>query len=186
MTSKWVRTVRALRDHTVDRQFISLRLLNSHIDYAAHFPSGYQAGHTAGLRLPRVAARTRVEHGRPILHFEPPGGVAFLGPVISRLPGDDQAVDLWDHVVALARFPRFRRAEAQPPRAAPAARPGRERARGGCGAGLARGQPPSEAVVPAAREADTQSSTGSAPSSSVSAPWSVSASRTTRYTMPPP
>jgi len=62
MTSKWVRKVQAQRDYTVDWRFISLRLLNSHIDYDAHFPPEYEAGHTAGLRLLRVAARTRAEH----------------------------------------------------------------------------------------------------------------------------
>ena len=192
MTSKWVRTVQARRDYRVDWRFISLRLLNSHIDYDAHFPPEYEAGHTAGLRLLRMAARTREEHGReaieglyaalgarifdrerardhdrdpdetavreqrgtrgfvepvltglglplaladalddpawdavvqtetdealgltgkdvgtPILHFEPPEGVAFFGPVISRLPDDEQALELWDHVIALARFPGF-------------------------------------------------------------------------------
>lgn len=45
--------------------------------------------------------------GTPIIHFEPPGGVAFFGPVISRLPGEDAALELWDHVVGLARFPGF-------------------------------------------------------------------------------
>jgi hypothetical protein len=45
--------------------------------------------------------------GTPIIHFEPPAGVAFFGPVISRLPGEDSAVELWDHVVGLARFPGF-------------------------------------------------------------------------------
>jgi 2-hydroxychromene-2-carboxylate isomerase len=182
MTSKWVRQVAAQRDYAVDWRFISLRLLNAHIDYATHFPPDYEAGHTAGLRLLRVAARVREEHGRaavgplyeafgrhifevdeppdaalrgtqdyvapilaevglpasladavddasadaqiqgetdealtltgkdvgtPILHFRPPEGVAFFGPVISRLPGDEQAVELWDHVVALAGFPGF-------------------------------------------------------------------------------
>jgi 2-hydroxychromene-2-carboxylate isomerase len=186
MTSKWVRIVQAQRDYSVDWRFISLRLLNSHIDYGAHFPPEYEAGHTAGLRLLRVAARTRAEFGReavgrlyaalgarifdsdvpeevagdrelrgtrafaepvlagiglsatladalddpswdaeiqaetdealrltgkdvgtPILHFEPPEGVAFFGPVISRLPDEKQAAELWDHVTALARFPGF-------------------------------------------------------------------------------
>jgi hypothetical protein len=188
MTSKWVRKVQAQREYRVDWRFISLRLLNSHIDYDTHFPPEYEAGHTAGLRLLRMAARTRAEHGReaieplyaalgarifdqerdgarddaatreargtrefvepvlaqiglpstlagalddpswdhvvqretdealaltgkdvgtPILHFEPPAGVAFFGPVISRLPSDDQAAELWDHVIALARFPGF-------------------------------------------------------------------------------
>jgi hypothetical protein len=45
--------------------------------------------------------------GTPILHFEPPDGTAFFGPVISRLPSADEAATLWDHVVALTSFPGF-------------------------------------------------------------------------------
>ena len=183
MTSTWVRQVAAQRDYRVEWRFISLRLLNAHIDYAAHFPPEYEAGHTSGLRLLRVAARVRAEHGpeavgplyaalgaavfevpgkpgdesrrgtrefvepvlaeaglpkdlaaalddeswdaalraetdealaltgkdvgTPILHFRPPEGVAFFGPVISRRPSDEEAVELWDHVVGLASFPGF-------------------------------------------------------------------------------
>jgi 2-hydroxychromene-2-carboxylate isomerase len=185
MTSKWVRQVAAQRDYDVDWRFISLRVVNADVDYAAHFPPEYEAGHTAGLRLLRVAARARSMRGReavgplyaalgqhifesergewlsgehrdtrefvepilagaglpadladaldddgaddeiraetaealaltgkdvgtPILHFRPAeGGIAFFGPVISRLPGDEDAVELWDHVVALASFPGF-------------------------------------------------------------------------------
>jgi hypothetical protein len=190
MTSKWVRQVQAQRDYTVDWRFISLRLINAEVDYDASFPPGYDAGHTAGLRLLRLAARARAEHGReamaplyaafgahifetapdpddhvsegevrerrgrrefaepilaeaglpleladalddtswdleirqeteealaltgknvgtPIIHFEPPTGVAFFGPVISRLPREESAAELWDHVVGLARFPGF-------------------------------------------------------------------------------
>jgi hypothetical protein len=183
MTSKWVRKVQAQRDYTVDWRLISLRLLNAHIDYDAHFPPEYEAGHSRGLKLLRVIARARGEHGRaavgplyaalgarifdtepadgsrpksrtrallvpalaeaglpealadavddtswdeviqaetdealaltgkdvgtPILHFEPPDGVAFFGPVISRLPSDEQAVELWEHVIGLTRFPGF-------------------------------------------------------------------------------
>ena len=182
LTSTWVRQVAARRDYVVDWRFISLRLLNAHIDYATHFPPDYEAGHTAGLRLLRVAARVRAEHGReavgplyeafgrhifevdqqpdpavggsrdhaasilaevglptslasavddesidakiqaetdealaltgkdvgtPILHFRPPEGVAFFGPVISRRPDEEDAVELWDHVIALAGFPGF-------------------------------------------------------------------------------
>lgn len=185
MTSKWVRLVQAQREYTVDWRFISLRLINAAVDYDAHFPPGYEAGHTAGLRLLRVAARTRAEHGAaavgplyaalgarifdatpdpddsdggyrgtrefvepalveaglpleladalddesydaglrqetdkalsltgkdvgtPIIQFRPPAGVAFFGPVISRLPNPDQAGPLWDHVVGLASFPGF-------------------------------------------------------------------------------
>jgi hypothetical protein len=185
MTSKWVRLVQAQRAYTVDWRFISLRLLNSAIDYDSHFPVGYEVGHTAGLRLLRVAARVRNEHGRgavgplyaalgnrifdtiadapgsdgghrgtreflepvlteahlpldlvdaldddsqdadirretdealgltgkdvgtPIIQFQPPSGVAFFGPVISRLPTPEQAVPLWDNVIGLASFPGF-------------------------------------------------------------------------------
>jgi hypothetical protein len=185
MTSKWVRMVQAQRDYTVDWRFISLRLINATVDYDSRFPSGYEAGHTAGLRLLRVAARTRAEQGRdavgrlyaamgarifdtaadsngadrvhrgtrafaepvlaeaglpaeladaleddsldagiqretdealaltgkdvgtPIIHFQPPAGVAFFGPVISRLPGEGEAVRLWDNVLGLASFPGF-------------------------------------------------------------------------------
>jgi hypothetical protein len=185
MTSKWVRMVAAQRDYRVDWRFISLRILNAHIDYAAHFPPDYEEGHTAGLRLLRVAARVRAGQGRdavgplyqaigtrifdtsrevdplsapgqgsrqmlepllhdvglpvefvdaledtslddeirgeteealaltgrdvgtPILHFQPPGGTAFFGPVISRLPSADDAGALWDHVISLASFPGF-------------------------------------------------------------------------------
>jgi hypothetical protein len=180
--------VQAERDLSVDWRFISLRLINEHIDYDAHFPPEYEAGHTAGLRLLRVVARARQEHGveavdslqavlgahifdtppgdtedekadrerrgtpefiepiltevglptdlvdalddtswdaairadgdealaltgkdvgTPIIHFQPPDGVAFFGPVISRLPEPERAGELWDHVVGLARFPGF-------------------------------------------------------------------------------
>lgn len=184
MTSKWIRLVQAQRGYTVDWRFISLRLINSHLDYDSHFPAEYEAQHTAGLRLLRVASAVRELHGReavgplyaafgariletgpdegrvpgwqaaedlvvdalaeaglpvslaaalddtardaeiqaesdealsltgkdvgtPIIHFEPPHGVAFFGPVISRLPDEEQAAQLWDHVVGLARFPGF-------------------------------------------------------------------------------
>ena len=185
LTSKWIRMVQAERDLSVDWRFISLRLINEHVDYDAHFPPEYEAGHTAGLRLLRVVARARQDHGAeavdslqaalgahifdtpptdttdgperrgtreflepilrevdlptvladalddtswddairadgdealaltgkdvgtPIIHFEPPDGVAFFGPVISRLPDPEQAGELWDHVVGLARFPGF-------------------------------------------------------------------------------
>jgi len=183
MTSKWVREVARQRDYDVEWRFISLRLVNAEVDYATHFPAGYERGHTAGLELLRVAAAVRKDHGgaavgglyaaygaeifdsapgrqadlhqdpkgfvspileelglpvglagavsdtafdteiraetdralaltgrdvgTPILHFEPPEGTALFGPVISRLPSPDDAVALWDHVVALARFGGF-------------------------------------------------------------------------------
>ena len=171
----------------MDWRFISLRLINAHIDYDAHFPPEYEAGHTAGLRLLRVVARARrstaarrsdalyaalgahifdtprrpdeqertawaarhppsssspscarsgcppswptpstTSPGTATIRadsdealradrqgrrhadhpLQPPDGVAFFGPVISRLP-DEGPGELWDHVVGLARFPGF-------------------------------------------------------------------------------
>lgn len=52
-------------------------------------------------------ALTGKDVGTPIIHFEPPDGLAFFGPVISRVPGEEDAVRLWDHVVGLASFPGF-------------------------------------------------------------------------------
>jgi hypothetical protein len=54
-----------------------------------------------------VLSRTGRDVGTPIIHFQPPDGVAFFGPVISRLPNDEDAVRLWDHVIGLASFPGF-------------------------------------------------------------------------------
>jgi 2-hydroxychromene-2-carboxylate isomerase len=186
MTSKWLRLVAAQRDLAIEWRFISLRLLNAHVDYDAQFPPEYEAGHTAGLRMLRVAARVREEHGpealdrlqeafgrhvfeqepvpdtaaaretqgsdafvagvlttaglptalvasledtawdpvvrsetdealaltgrdvgTPIIQVDPPSGLAFFGPVISRMPTEAQAGELWDHAVGLARFPGF-------------------------------------------------------------------------------
>jgi len=64
MTSKWVRQVTAQRDYTVDWRFISLRLINASVDYASHFPAGYEAGHTAGLPLHHRRHRRPARHGR--------------------------------------------------------------------------------------------------------------------------
>ena len=65
ITSKWVRLVASQREYIVDWRFISLRMINSDVDYDRHFPAGYEEGHSSGLRLLRVAARARAEHGRP-------------------------------------------------------------------------------------------------------------------------
>src|SRR3712207_6007211 len=67
MTSKWVRMVAERRAYEVEWRLISLRLLNAHVDYDAHFPPEYEAGHTAGLRLLRVATRVREEEGQEAL-----------------------------------------------------------------------------------------------------------------------
>jgi Mycothiol-dependent nitroreductase Rv2466c len=52
-------------------------------------------------------ALTGKDVGTPIIQFRPPDGVAFFGPVISRLPAEAEAVPLWEHVLGLASFPGF-------------------------------------------------------------------------------
>ncbi|MEM7340820.1 MAG: DsbA family protein [Actinomycetota bacterium] len=64
ITSRWVDQVVTQTDLEVDWRFISLRLLNKHKDYATEFPPEYEQGHTAGLRMLRVAAAIRAELGR--------------------------------------------------------------------------------------------------------------------------
>ncbi|MEZ5340903.1 MAG: DsbA family protein [Acidimicrobiales bacterium] len=183
ITSRWVEKVAEQSDFRVDWRFISLRLLNKHKDYATEFPPEYEHGHTAGLRMLRVAAAARDEFGRepmgalvrsfgesywdkpkgsgmrshlsttehaidvltaaglparlaealddtawdamlddetemalsrtgrdvgtPIITFQPPDGLSFFGPVISRVPSDEEAVPLWNAVTTLASFPGF-------------------------------------------------------------------------------
>lgn len=67
LTSRWVEKVAAQKDYSVDWRFISLRILNKDVDYATHFPRHYEEGHTAGLRLLRVAAKAREEHGPEVI-----------------------------------------------------------------------------------------------------------------------
>ena len=183
ITSRWVEKVARLSDYSIDWRFISLRLINKDKDYATEFPPEYEQGHTAGLRMLRVAAAIRADLGReamgplvtaygesywdrpkgtgmrarlsttehavevleaaglptsyadaldddswdalldeeselalsrtghdvgtPIITFHPPDGLSFFGPVISRVPDDEDALRLWDAVITLAGFPGF-------------------------------------------------------------------------------
>ena len=52
-------------------------------------------------------SRTGRDVGTPIITFEPPGGLSFFGPVISRIPSDEDAVPLWNAVTTLAAYPGF-------------------------------------------------------------------------------
>ena len=52
-------------------------------------------------------SRTGRDVGTPIISFQPPDGLSFFGPVISRVPSDEQAVPLWNAVIELASFPGF-------------------------------------------------------------------------------
>jgi len=186
ITSRWVHEAMTVRDYRVDWRFICLKLVNKDKDYGKDFPDGYVKGHTAGLRMLRVAAAAKAEGdnaaaerfytelgtrihneerrrefvdeeleavgngvitdalsaaglapnllaaaddaqwdevlqadtdvalertggdvGTPILTFGPGTDeeASFFGPVISRIPRGDEAAELWDAVVKLARWP---------------------------------------------------------------------------------
>ena len=51
--------------------------------------------------------RTGRDVGTPIITFNPPEGLSFFGPVISRVPDDEDAVPLWNAVITLASYPGF-------------------------------------------------------------------------------
>lgn len=89
LTSKWVDELVRQRGFTVDWRFISLRLLNADVDYAADFPAEYEEGHSAGLRLLRVAAAVRESEGSaPMRELY----VAMSEPLFECPPPEDGAM----------------------------------------------------------------------------------------------
>ena len=52
-------------------------------------------------------ARTGRNVGTPIITYGPPDGMSFFGPVISRIPDDQESLVLWDAMTTLAHFPGF-------------------------------------------------------------------------------
>ncbi|MEO6204103.1 MAG: hypothetical protein ABIO67_01780, partial [Mycobacteriales bacterium] len=101
-------------DETASRERHGTREFMEPILREVHLPTDLadaleDASFDAAIRADgdEALALTGKDVGTPIIHFEPPNGVAFFGPVISRLPEPEQAGELWDHVVGLARFPGF-------------------------------------------------------------------------------
>ncbi|MGI9605082.1 MAG: hypothetical protein ACR2P0_02975 [Acidimicrobiales bacterium] len=91
ITSRWIVKVQEQTDYDVDWRFISLRLLNKDKDYDTEFPPEYEHGHTAGLRMLRVAAAVRAELGR-----SPIGALytAFGSSVFDRDPDPSYRITL--------------------------------------------------------------------------------------------
>lgn len=52
-------------------------------------------------------ARAGRDVGTPIITFGPPEGPSFFGPVISRIPRGQEALELWDATERIARFQGF-------------------------------------------------------------------------------
>lgn len=63
-------------------------------------------------------ARAGRDVGTPIITFDPPGGPSFFGPVMSRIPRGEAAVELWQAVKTVAGFPgmaELKRSDRLPP-----------------------------------------------------------------------
>ncbi len=52
-------------------------------------------------------SRTGKDVGTPIITYLPPDGPSFFGPVISVPPEGEKALELWDAVLTLAKWPSF-------------------------------------------------------------------------------
>ncbi len=65
--------------------------------------------HDEVLKAETAAALERAgdDVGTPIITFGPPDGPSFFGPVISELPSDDDALELWDAIERVANWPGF-------------------------------------------------------------------------------
>ncbi|MEW9873991.1 DsbA family protein [Arthrobacter sp. HS15c] len=62
------------------------------------FDPQLRASHEEGISL------VGQDVGTPVVAFN---GTAFFGPVLTRIPRDEQAGQLWDATVALASYPHF-------------------------------------------------------------------------------
>lgn len=71
--------------------------------------AAHDNGWDAELRAETDEAVRRAggEVGTPILSFDPPDGPAFFGPVIDEAPDGEAALELWDSIATLARWPGF-------------------------------------------------------------------------------
>jgi hypothetical protein len=81
---------------------------------AAELPGGLAAAQDDDRYDAVVAEETRLaveragdDVGTPVVTFAAPDGPSFFGPVISRVPKGQEAVELWDATERLARFPGF-------------------------------------------------------------------------------
>lgn len=91
---------------TDDKIVAALELAELSTDYA---PAAHEAAWDTIIEAETEAAlaRTGRDVGTPIITFRPPDGLSFFGPVISRIPEDEDAVPLWNAVTMLAAYPGF-------------------------------------------------------------------------------
>ena len=112
ITSRWMLEVRQVRDIDLHFHVMSLGVLNEGRD----LPEEYRDLMTRAWGPVRVAIAAAREHGDQILeplytamgtrtvHVD---GVAFFGPVLSRIPRGEDAGKVFDGARLLAAYPHF-------------------------------------------------------------------------------
>jgi hypothetical protein len=120
LTSRWIREAAKVRDIDIHWHVRSLAVLNRGRD----LPEDYQKMRDQAIGPVRVAIAAAQQHGdevlekshhegmdpvgddvgTPVMHID---GVAFFGPVISKVPTGEDAGKAFDGAVLLANLPDF-------------------------------------------------------------------------------
>lgn len=112
--------------HTGDRAHVMRGWREGNVTYLESLGLGHYADAaidgSIDDRLRRSTERalegTGHDVGTPIVTFDPPDGPSFFGPVMSRIPRGQAAVELWHAVKTVAGFPgmaELKRSDRLPP-----------------------------------------------------------------------
>ena len=102
-----VRVGRRIHNEKIDDRAEAIRLALDEVGLPADLAdAATSTDYDEALRVSHHAGMDAVgeDVGTPTIHVN---GVAFFGPVITRIPRGEEAGELWDAVVKLASFPYF-------------------------------------------------------------------------------